>query len=1462
MIVTLVGLAVLQGVLVAIRAAGVHRAAATSEVVVRNFSEALVDAPYVPCARPADYQAPSGYALPSGYEADVTSVQRWTGDPADAGFEAFPTACDGLTIGATDDTMLQRISFDIRSPAPATGLTSMRRHLTVLKSFDGNLSRSDLLPAGAVRCTITGDSVSDTSIDQAHPGATAGSAETMNVSHSGTAEQDALLRFDVTADATRCRGPNDTVSKLPATSERMVVLRSQLRLYSWRISGAPTCPDQCTHVLERATAPWTEATASWSSAPTVLAPGRSLFTHPADKGDYSPRFEYVSDASLTADVQSFYSNPSAADRNYGWRLTEACSPTYLGRTCATQPPGFQFRTKEWKETEQRPALEVILVPQTTTTVQIRNVAFGSCASVKDDAGDVAASLIALSCNGKGYQGWTYDSGTKQFKTVASTDTVLGRQCIDTQEARQNPRLGPSLWTCDPAKLWQQLRIVGSAIQVTQKVNNAAINQCLEIEGGKRLIGTRLIVNDCNGSPQQQWAVEVQQGAPPPATYAVRLRNTKGNSCLDIEAGKADKPPYWTDVSSGVGKSTSRAEQFPCFGGSRDSGEWLLDGYDRIVNDRDQTACLDAGNGDDRDSVGVNYCNNGTRQQWGVEVQGDHYRIRVAATGNCLEGGYDAYRVRVRTCSDAEQRQWWAIEPSTAPATVSRGWLRNEGNFNTCLEPEKDKQPDQGNPWMWAWPCSSDRPNQEFLRLRVSDTEVQYRPVSNPAYCLDWSGGGDNQWSISYLCNVRDPGDASSASDSQRGVLQPVADLSQTVTSDPTPRQVKLAQGGRCLQVVTGTDGADYARAKGCISDPASVALPYQRWYFEQVGLLHQQTVQFRSAMRTDSGCAMPYDGLANNGSGTLTSWPCSGALRPKQAFVRLTNGQIRLSPEIYRCLDSTSNTTGSKPYFNNTCGTQYQQRWKYTDLGNGKVWIRLQDYSMCLRAGLDMAPVTLAPCDINNAANINDSALAWTLQDAGTNADPRIGHVRNVDSANCLEPVPGGAFADKRKLWDWPCAGNTRPFQQFVQLNTGQLRAASDTRYCLDDLGALATSTTNSAVLWSCDDTAPTSQVWGQDSAGARSLVIPSGATTASGRPIGLLRSSRMATQGAKSCVREILGSEQAVGSPLRNGDYALTRSDCTVGPTRQAWAFEDLAAQSVTLKQVRSGFRPDSGCVEPKTVTDDRSSLWTWPCAGSGRPAQALTFTSDGQIKNSQNGNFCFDARNVALNDVPYYSDCHGGSNQKWTRVPVAGASPFVQLQVADNRNGAICLQADLDATLMKLAACNAASAAQRFVVEDAGTTLTTRYVKIRNLGSGRCMQPDGPVDDGRSVWAWECDGPVTSNVVFLATNNRQLHAVGKLDSCLDYNYGSAGPDRNLAFRPCQDQDVRVSTKSQLWTLTAAGLLVNDRDPTKCTREIPANAKPAPFNVGDYSFVTDCVAATDPRDARQRWAFDVVANP
>ncbi|NLH64805.1 MAG: type II secretion system protein, partial [Candidatus Microthrix parvicella] len=329
MITSMVVVGLMGGVMTALKSSALQRRAATSEVVISNFSESFADVPYVACATIQDYNdAIDAVATPDGFRVAVTDVSFWDeGSTNPATFKGQ----DECT-SAEADTGLQKIEYSVTTDADDG--PEVRKH-SILKRFDGTLSDLyEQVPAGAVRCNVTADR--DTFLDEADADANHGGEVSMDVAGIAGSERQGLVHFDLDPANAKC----DNGDGIPVG---MSVRSVEMRLYTWQVTGSPDCASACKHALRRVTGNWAEDTVTWGSRPAVDPGGAIPFKHGTGSGDLSPRHQIITDANLLNQVSLYYQAPP--ENNRGWLIEQDCGASKAD--CEAPAPGFRMRTREW-----------------------------------------------------------------------------------------------------------------------------------------------------------------------------------------------------------------------------------------------------------------------------------------------------------------------------------------------------------------------------------------------------------------------------------------------------------------------------------------------------------------------------------------------------------------------------------------------------------------------------------------------------------------------------------------------------------------------------------------------------------------------------------------------------------------------------------------------------------------------------------------------------------------------------------------------------------------------------------------------------------------------------------------------------------------------------------------------------------------------------------------------------------
>lgn len=921
--VTLTGLlvvAVLGGLFAAVRASVVQREAATAEVVVRNFAEALNDMAYAPCATTASYQFPPAFQEVDGFTVDVDDVERWVQDSNPTTFEPMPVLCD--TDPDAADTGLQKVSYTVT--ATSTGKTRTHSLLKSISDTDEDLD--DPLPAGAVRCNVVASR--DTFIDEAAPGTSAGSAVSMDVAGESGAQRRSLLQFDLRPDAGLC-GSGKTVPS------GMKVVSASLRIYTWNVSGSPDCATECKHGLRRLTGDWTEAGATWANRPTGHGDLSARFKHGTGTGDLNARYQTIASAGLRDDVATFY---LSNDKNFGWAIEQDCGTS--GLDCTAPAPGFQVRTREWRDPRQQPTLSVVFAPDDVDTAggHLRNIAYGTCASIRDGNYGNNSAIVANPCAGRRNQLWNHPpagSGapSEQLRIAAS------KACMEAGNPG-NAGAKVFVWTCNNAthQKWEK---VGTAVRY--KANPLL---CMAVATPKA--GAAVVIQPCDGSAAQQWLFE----APPPSIPEPNIRLTSLRPGADPTAGP-DCADVDVPMSASAPNGSARwAQTFPCMGESYSSQAWNLLKDGRLVNRRNSEYCLASNPVGGKPIVATVPCTQAQAQLWEV----DGTRFRNLDTDKCLTSNGGRQWLTLLPCGSGAE-QGWQLDPADAPASVSIMQIRNT-RYDDCLDIGNNvaNGADVSN-----WTCGSpDRAGQRFIKLSTNEL-VSY---AQPNLCLT-SGNAGARLKASTCFQINE-NNAVPANPNQQWLVTETNQLQR-----PSPVICAQANGN-----------FGFATAVACAT---SGAIDHQQWNLEQVGTSSAPTRQLRNVQTGSCADVRP--------DTEVISWPCSGPDRAIQGVLLAMVGsqyEIRSGSNSTKCLEVQSSGNEGAAVRVSNCNFSNNQRWVTAD---GQLKTVLAG-GRCLQGSADMARLTLATCTTSDLQK-------WTFTEQADERNFR--QIRNTASQTCLD---------------------------------------------------------------------------------------------------------------------------------------------------------------------------------------------------------------------------------------------------------------------------------------------------------------------------------------------------------------------------------------------------------------------------------------------------------------------------
>ncbi|MBK7164032.1 MAG: ricin-type beta-trefoil lectin domain protein [Candidatus Microthrix sp.] len=1090
------------------------------------------------------------------------------------------------------------------------------------------------------------------------------------------AKRQALVHFDLRPGDAKC----DDGTPIP---KNRAVRSVELRLYTWQVTGTPNCDTACNHALRRVTGDWNQGTATWGSAPMVDANPTAKFKHGSGAGDSPPRHQVITGANLDNDTSLFY---QAAAFNRGWSIEQDCGPS--GLDCQADAPGFRMRTREWPNESQRPVLSIVFMPNNDAGLQLRNLGNNACASIDNGNFADGVSLISLGCAGRPDQLWEYTAGTDagqgQFEAVSSAF------CLRANGS------AVSIQPCNGGSTQQRWDIVG--LEIKSRSNP---NLCLA--AGKKL-GSPLVVQTCNGLPEQQWAFGPPATSVPSPAIRLTALDTGGQAtgdCADIEVRRGDDPfprhspeVRWTQT-------------FPCLGAARTNQQWNMSPDGRFVNKKFPGNCL----GYDGKIAAVEVCKQGGGQLWVVE--GTQIRniqaSRAAGVDRCLTGFGGRQWLELANCDPNRTGQAWSLDPFDAPAMATAVQLRNN-KHGDCLETNGAVTEGQ---WIWTQPCGGlDRPAQSFVQLKTNE----WVSLANPAMCITTRGGAGLQASE---C-ARLIGDAN------------------TVPNNPTQQwtttnlsQFKRATVATCAQ---GNGNFQYATQVGCAT---SGDISAQQWSPEELGTA---TSQLRQMRNLDSNSCADLRTGAN-----AIAWPCGGPDRAIQGVLLAKVGddfELRLADNPNLCLDVQNGGTENAAVAPIGCNYGAYQRWTLSADGQLKT---KAPGNRCLQGGLDNAPLAMRDCSTAAAQRWEFEAPTDTRQ---------LKRIRNIDTGNCLDVV--GTVTQNQAYTGFPCSGGDRPNQSFVQLNNGAFAsAASNANLCID-----AGYSNGAAVLpWACKNPVAShqwrvqgtqfqqvgsgrcaefnpgsntaqvqpcnrpNQAWAvEDVDGASSSALQfRSASTAGDRFDGCLDIDGTTRSGYANNDRLIImpclgaartnqsfrlmsnGLIRSTGSPDKCLDAALGSLgrpvlwDCAANKDDQRWKIENGQIKNVTQAGVPRGRCIQGGidgvqaimgncsttdeqwisevhgskaradavgrlrtpssnlCLEPNAAQgNDPLSTWGWPCAASGRTQQRFVRLNSGQYRPVGNLGFCLDANGGTDGAVPRTLGCisptdNAGTPQRW---------------------------------------------------------------------------------------------------------------------------------------------------------------------------------------------------------------------
>lgn len=1179
------------------------------------------------------------------------------------------------------------------------------------------------MPGGGVRCTIT--AAEDASLSQANPDQADGNSVSMGLSGYAGSETRSLVKIPIVAGSTPCAEGGTVPSGMQVRS-------ATLRLFTWKVNGAVDCATDCWHVLKRATSSWSEDTATWNTPLSTMAVGNELFEHGTGTGDYGARFQLVSGPGISTDVASFYAAPNS---NMGWVIDQACAPDYPGRNCSLPEASFLMRTSEWHDAGQRPQLSIVFGRSITDSKQIRNIAFGTCASIYDNNLGDGSRVVAQPCAGKGWQAWNYDPNQRFIG-------LNNNKCMETAQQSAN---GSEVLNYDCGeKAWQKWTVDGSAIKY-----NAGTNKCLEIKDGNPAIGTALSIDECDGSPEQQWAIEPLIAVPAPGA-PVRLRNVAGNNCADVAIHQSAEVVEQTWM-----------QLFPCMGSGRTTQSFIPMADGRLVLVTNNSYCLNWPTNGGPNRVTIDHCHQGANQQWIRELGG---RLRNLNDGTCLTGGPDINWLKLTACDDSlPVSQQWIIEPATSPSLAEVGQFQNAAS-GACID--SMAAPSSGTD-MVEVPCDSSRQYQKFIRLNSGEI----RSLAKLELCFHVADGNANKDLEVGNCSVMPEGNVSTNTHQQ-------FDLN-------ADSQLVNRKNGVCVQ---GYGPGSKVRSQNC-----DASLLSQKWNFG-VALGGSTARQIRNV-----GYKSCLDGVNQSGDGA-GMWPCSGESRPQQAIVVFTLSEadgaktveIRKVDNINKCLDQQDNAgLDARSKWQDCSGSNYQ-KWAITPTATpGEVRIAaFNQQGRCITGAEDESLAKLKACadgDVNQH---------WTIEEPED--ERKVVQIRNLRTDGCLDVR--GTVSNGSELTDFPCLGSSRPAQAFLKLNNKSFVSMANTGLCLDrnDTGAVG----KVMLLWNCNralsqkfigsnDPAVAGQfknentgrcaelrpgsnnVQAQDCAasgdakdyqswfvepvtnsgtppiqfryqngdcmditvgfdGDKAQVLPCMGSKRLNQQFvvggtGLIRlrtdPAKCLSSGGSGTGKEVLaatcdGSKDdqkwAIdGGRLRNKRGAtlekciragseggrFTMQDCSTDSNQQV-VQEDagLSQKSEAIGHLRLTSR--NTCAESHDDNGGYLHLWGLACAGSDQVDQIVVTLTNGQIRSFSDLTKCLDANHGAQNEYLYFSGCTAPANRLEQQFDI-DSSGFRTRAVYGGIRRCVTAEADVEGTKLTQTVCSPSIPGQQWTFE-----------------------------------------------------------------------------------------------------------------------------------------------------------------
>lgn len=470
-------------------------------------------------------------------------------------------------------------------------------------------------------------------------------------------------------------------------------------------------------------------------------------------------------------------------------------------------------------------------------------------------------------------------------------------------------------------------------------------------------------------------------------------------------------------------------------------------------------------------------------------------------------------------------------------------------------------------------------------------------------------------------------------------------------------------------------------------------------------------------------------------------FPCMGPDRTLQAFIPMPDGRMILVTDNSMCLDMP--TTGINRVTVDDCHQGANQQWIQEAGGR----LRNLKNGTCLVGGPDIAWMKTATCDDSHPEN-----QQWLIEPATSPSLADVGRFQNVESGACLEPI-SPPYSGGQQM-EAPC-DSTRPNQEFIRLNNGEIRPLAKIDLCVQVNGGDANQVVN---FWTCD------------------VIDQYNNPTNTHQQWDLVGSGQLINRKKSVCA-------QGFGPGIR-----VQSKTCDTALLSQRWNFGDVATEPMA-RQIRNVNR--GSCLDG--VNQSGNGAGMWPCSGAARPQQAISVfvMSDNagvltaELRKVDNVNKCLDQQDNAGDGArSEWKDCTGSEYQRWVITPTATAG---QVRIASFKQQGRCLTAAADESLVVLRACDDNNVDKRWVIESPEDLRQIR--QIRNLRTGACVDVRGTVASGAVLTDFPCLGSARPAQAFMRLNTGSFVSMADEGLCLDRN-GGGEVNKEMLLWTCNRTD------------------------------------------------------------------------